>query len=248
MSTQADYDADELRALAVALDVIDPEDPDEWAGDANAFATSVHRGRTSLEQRGVATFAHDGGAEVDPADALTLRAFLAPDAVIEAWVVDGSVASRCEWYLGSEVTVVADPAAGDAAQQELATIDPRAVFTDIMGFLDVRGTDISGQPVRLKADALDEFCGRPTGPADRAAAAPRLMHVAAAWKRNAQSRELQLLDAEAGGLWLVTTLGKSAEPGEEAQNPVSESVTLTPTSWAEIVNRILAVVTPATES
>ena len=34
MSTEATYDADELRALAASLDLLDAQDPDDWDGDA----------------------------------------------------------------------------------------------------------------------------------------------------------------------------------------------------------------------
>lgn len=245
MSSEGAYDTDELRALAVALEVLDPKDPDEWDGSASQFAASVARGREQLERRGLATFARDGAAVVNPADAAVLRAFLAPDAVIESWIVNGSAAGRREWYVGSEVTVVADPSATEGEEQELATIDTREVFSDVFAFVDVRGVDVGGGPVRIDPEALDDFAGRPANPPDAEQRAPRLLNVAASWERSPIPRELQLVDAGDGGLWIVTTVEQHDGTVGEASATAADVIELTPATRGEIVERILAVVMPA---
>lgn len=238
MTSAGVYDDDELRALAVALDVLDPENPDEWEGDVASFEASVARGRDRLEARGLATFARDGGAVVDPADAAMLRAFLAPDAVIEAWIVNGTVALQREWYLGPEATVVAGPAAAGTQEQELMAIDTREVFADVFGFLDPRGSDGEGEPVRISATDLDDFCDRLASPLGGAPRASRLLNVSVGWERSPASRELQFVDAGGGGLWVVATV----EPDGGATNDDID-VELTPATRAQIVEQLLAVLT-----
>lgn len=242
MSADGGYDADELRALAVALDVLDPEDPEEWEGDPDAFASSVRRGRERLERRGVATFSRDGGAEVDPADAPMLHAFLAPDAVIEAWVVDGKQALQREWYVGAEVTVVADPSASEEDEQALSTIDTREVFTDVFGFLDMRGVDVDGDPVRLTSDELDGFCGR--GRCDPHDPAPRLMNVAVGWERAPVPRELQILDAGEGGHWIVSTVESDTPTLGDVPESTPDVVDLIPATRGELVELLFAALNP----
>lgn len=243
MSSAGTFDTDELRALAVALDVLDPENPEDWEGDATAFEASVARGRARLEQRGIATFARDGGAEVDAAEAGLLRAFLDPDAVIEAWIVDGSVALRREWYVGPEVTVVADPGAVSADEPELATIDTREVLADVVAFLDPRGVDAEGEPVPIVADALDDFRGHAVTTPDAARPATRLMNVATAWRDGAAPSEVQILDAGPGGLWLLGTEDEADTGGDEPQD-APDVVELTPATRAEIIERVLTALTP----
>jgi hypothetical protein len=240
MTRGGSYDADELRALAGALDVLDPEDPDEWSADADAYAASVTRGRERLERRGRARFARDGSATVDPADAAMLRAFLAPDAVIETWVVGGNVASEREWYVGPEVTVVSDPASAGGAEFELAMIDTREVLADVIAFLDVGGVDVAGEPVRLTGDAIHMFSGRETALTDVPFSARRLMNVTAAWEQRPEPRQLQFLDAGRGGLWVVHTIETESETGGAELRPDSDVTDLAAATWAEIVERILA--------
>jgi hypothetical protein len=212
MSARDGYDGDELRALAVALDAIDPADADQWDGDERAFATSVEAGRKSLEARGLARFARDGSAVIEAEDANEIQAFLAPQAVIEAWILDAERATGREWYLGATITVAATPADDeqDREEQDFGSLPTTAVFRDVAGFVDLGHVDGRGETVRLDASALLEFAGSAL-PAATGAASSRLIAVSAAWERSGASREMQILDAGTGGLWLVADADPAAE-------------------------------------
>lgn len=142
------YDRDELRALSVAL----TEDlgGDNGVGDADGLpaeelAASARLGVASLQSRGVLTLARDGSIELDAEDAPLLRAFLAPNMVVEAWFVSTEQQHR-EWYVAADVTASVDDG-DDPAECELTGLETAGLFSAVIAFVDLTAPDANGPGV-----------------------------------------------------------------------------------------------------
>lgn len=239
----AELDADELRALAVAVGALDGgTPPPDWDGDPDAFERSVRRGRARLEERGVAEFARDGSATIRSDLGPVALAYLAPAAVVESFSVDEAGVRQREWYIGPAATVVADPT---AASSPLDVIDSAEVFNDVFAFIALVGRDATGDPIHISASELDDFRGRPADehrPSGDLWA--RYTIVIVAWDHDDRQRELQVVDAGTGGIWVV----RDASTNDDGEAPGGASprdrLELYPTTRAQLITLLLETLAP----